>query len=60
MKEDVSTPAENAQVLGTYSPAEFVTPNVTLKIRCFLKKENAPKDAIDAAQFLQDNFPGLT
>ncbi|MDD5583669.1 MAG: hypothetical protein PHV55_01250 [Candidatus Omnitrophica bacterium] len=59
MKEDVSASPSSTQVFGSYPPAKFVTPNVTLKIKCFSDKTQAPKDAIDARQFLQDNFPGL-
>ncbi|MDD5513574.1 MAG: hypothetical protein PHD09_07380 [Candidatus Omnitrophica bacterium] len=37
----------------------FVKPNVTFTIQCFSGPEKLPEDAIDAKQYLQDNFPGL-
>lgn len=37
----------------------FVKPNITLTIQCFSKGAKIPQDAIDAEQFLHENFPGL-
>jgi len=39
-------------------PQNLVRPNMALNIQCYAK-ENAPKDAIDAQQYLDENFPGL-
>ncbi len=44
---------------GYLISSEFVEPNVTLTIRCISKNEKIPADAIDAAKFLRENFPGL-
>ncbi|MDD2679315.1 MAG: hypothetical protein PHO03_00730 [Candidatus Omnitrophica bacterium] len=39
-------------------PQNIVRPNITLKIKCYRANE-APKTAIDAQKYLDDNFPGL-
>jgi hypothetical protein len=52
-----STKATNYS--GNFTPADFVEPNITLTIRCLSRTEKAPDDAIDAAQYLEDNFPGM-
>jgi len=43
---------------GTASPQSIIRPNLTLKIQCF-KPTDAPKEAIDAQKYIDDNFPGL-
>ncbi len=42
------------------SMSGFVRPNIALTIRCFHKGEKMPDNAIDAKQYLDENFPGLT
>lgn len=37
----------------------FVEPNVTLTIRCVREGEEIPENAINAEEFLNENFPGL-
>jgi hypothetical protein len=44
---------------GNFTPSDFVEPNVTLTIRCLSRTEKIPEDAIDASQFLEQNFPGM-
>ena len=39
-------------------PQNIVRPNLTLKIQCY-KAKDAPKTAIDAQKYLDENFPGL-
>ena len=39
-------------------PQNIVRPNLTLKIQCYHAKD-APKTAIDAQKYIDDNFPGL-
>ncbi len=39
-------------------PQNIVRPNMTLKIECYAAKD-APKTAIDAQKYLDENFPGL-
>ncbi|MDD5196261.1 MAG: hypothetical protein WC937_06625 [Candidatus Omnitrophota bacterium] len=39
-------------------PQNIVRPNITLKIQCYPVKD-APKTAIDAQKYLDENFPGL-
>lgn len=39
-------------------PRNIIRPNMALKVQCY-KKEQAPKDAIDAQKYLDENFPGL-
>jgi len=38
-------------------PDDFVEPNVTLTIRCIKDGQSASKEAIDARNFLKENFP---
>ena len=37
----------------------FVEPNISLTIQCYPGGEKLPEGAIDAGQFLRENFPGL-
>lgn len=39
--------------------SSFVKPNITLKIRAFSKGTKMQEKAINAEQFLRENFPGL-
>ena len=44
---------------GSFASTQSLTrPNMTLKIQCYAQKD-APKDSIDAQQYLDENFPGL-
>ncbi|MDD5692301.1 MAG: hypothetical protein PHP10_03895 [Candidatus Omnitrophica bacterium] len=44
---------------GYVTSSEFVEPNVTLTIQCVPKGEKIPEGAIDAQEYLRENFPGL-
>jgi len=44
---------------GSLSSSDFVEPNVTLTIRCVPRGEKIPENAINAEQFLNENFPGM-
>jgi hypothetical protein len=43
---------------GFVGPRNIVRPNIVLKIKCY-KTKDAPKDAVDAQKYIDDNFPGL-
>jgi len=44
---------------GSFAGTQSLTrPNMTLKIQCYAKGQ-APKESIDAQQYLNENFPGL-
>ena len=45
---------------GSLSSSDFVEPNVMLTIRCVPKGEKIPENAINAQEFLNENFPGLS
>jgi len=53
---DVTALAENPENLDL---PEFVEPNVTLTIQCISKGEKIPENAINAEEFLNENFPGI-
>ena len=53
---DNAPPIKNS---GYLTASEFVEPNVTLTIRCMKKGEKTPENAIDAEEFLNENFPGM-
>ena len=44
---------------GYLPSTEFVEPNVTLTIQCIFQGEEVPENAINAEQFLSENFPGM-
>lgn len=44
---------------SSYVFQPFLKPNITLTIQCFSKGEKLMDGAIDAEQFLKENFPGL-
>ncbi len=44
---------------SAYAFQPFMKPNLTLTIQCFSKGEKMPEGAIDADEFLRQNFPGL-
>jgi len=52
-------PSSEKDISSSQAAAPFVTPNLTLTIRCFSGGGKMPEDAIDAEQYLKDNFPGL-
>ena len=49
-------PTEN---LAYPAPAEFSEPNIKLTIQCIQKGEKIPEKAINAEEYLKNNFPGL-
>jgi len=40
-------------------PSHFVEPNMTLTIQCLFRGEKIPENAINAEEFLDENFPSL-
>ena len=44
---------------SSYDFPSFRKPNVTLAIQCFAKGEKMPDGAINAEEYLNENFPGL-
>lgn len=44
---------------SSYDYPPFLKPNVTFTIKCFAKGDSIPGDAINAEEFLKENFPGM-
>lgn len=54
------TPTAKSPDMPAYPQHQpFTMPNITLKIRCFSEGSEMPEGAIDAAAYLQENFPGM-
>jgi len=60
-KKDIgSTSATPAKDYPLYAASPFMKPNITLTLQCLSEGDQAKENAIDAKQFLKENFPGLT
>ncbi|MDD4938705.1 MAG: hypothetical protein PHE18_01435 [Candidatus Omnitrophica bacterium] len=55
-----STPGETQmEASPTYETPQFMRPNVTLTIRCYSAFEQLPGKAVNAQDYLRENFPGM-
>ncbi|PIQ89683.1 MAG: hypothetical protein COV72_01855 [Candidatus Omnitrophica bacterium CG11_big_fil_rev_8_21_14_0_20_42_13] len=55
---DSTVPARSMESVPD-EPNSFIRPNILLRIQCFSRNDELPDSAIDARQFLSENFPGL-